>query len=106
MRTLEVLEIRDPSEPKDLAKLRGFLENEITSSDCFRYVLRRNLEKADHSEFENLLNFCRKTNIRLEDSELEKRLRKEKKGADLEACLKEYDKLMELKEIFVGKQAK
>lgn len=93
------MEIRDLKNPKELEKLKDFIEKEATSDDCIKFVLRKYFEKERSSEFQNLVGFCQTAKIHLDDKNLEASLKKEKKGA--EPLLKEYAKLEKLKSLFL-----
>ena len=79
MRFLEIFEIKDLKNAKELEKLKDLIEKELSSEDCVKYVLRNYFEKEGISQFENFVRFCQKVIIHLEDPSLkEKSARKRK----------------------------
>jgi len=103
MRFLEIFEIKDLKNAKELEKLKDLIEKELSSEDCVKYVLRNYFEKEGISEFENLVRFCQKGKIHLEDPSLKEKISKEKKGVELEVLNKEYANLEKFKHLFSEK---
>ena len=99
MRILDIMEIKDLKNPKELEKLKDFIEKKVSSDDCIKFVLRKYFEKEGPSEFQNLVGYCKTAKIHLDDINLEASLRKDKKGT--EPLLKEYAKLEKLKSLFL-----
>ena len=86
--------------PLDLEKFKEFIENDNPNSiDFLKYVFRNIVEKSRFPDIQKLVEFVQDYKIHLDDSTLETKLRKEKKGEELERLLKEFTKLNSLKRL-------
>lgn len=100
-RVLEILDIQTSG--KESERFQKFIENDIRFEEIFRYVARNIIEKNEYSEFKELLKFAKSAKIHLDDETLEFKVKKDKKGVELERLIQEVAKLKFLKKVISSK---
>jgi len=85
--------------PVELEKIKEFVEIKLKPDDFYKYVVRHFIQRANSPELKGLLKFAQEQNLHLDDSSLESKLRKEKKGGELDSLSHEFDKLKQLKKM-------
>ena len=99
VRTLESLGINSLKTPLELDKIKKFIEIKLKPEEFYTYVVRHFIQRSNCPELKGLLKFAQEFNLHLDDPNLEAKLRKEKKGNELESLWHEFAKLTQLKKI-------